>query len=111
MVKKTKADAEKFADSLTDKTEAEMFLKWFAEGDEEKVRGHFPAFYGKVVDAKPPVLNDDDFYAELQSVAKHHDNLKAVADRDGWLEGRGEQTPESVYYAEYPEHAPKKGGN
>lgn len=47
VVAKTKADAEKFAATLTMPGDADLFLDLFEKGQEDTIRGHFPDFYKK----------------------------------------------------------------
>ena len=47
------------------------------------------------------------WYEALTEVAKRHDNERAVRDFYAWTMNWRTETPEEVYYSQYPEHSPE----
>lgn len=50
--------------------------------------------------------SDTEWFFALQAVAARHGNAGAIRDFEGWTDGWQNQSPEAVYYAEFPEHQP-----
>jgi hypothetical protein len=48
----------------------------------------------------------DEWYEELRRIAKRHNNLAGIRDRDSWVAGWARKSPSDAYYEEYPEHTP-----
>ncbi len=46
----------------------------------------------------------EDWFADLQAIARKHNNIAGVRDYDGWTETWMHETPTAAYYGEFPEH-------
>jgi len=46
----------------------------------------------------------ENWFDELQRIAKLHNNASSVRDYEGWTADWETESPEDVYYAEFPEH-------
>lgn len=49
-------------------------------------------------------MNDYQFFHAVKAVAESHGVGSLVRDFEGWVEDRGDKTPEQVFYEEYPEY-------
>lgn len=111
MTNKTLNDAEKFAATLEHEGDAELFLEMFNKGQEDMIRGHFPAFYGDTKTAAPlsgGVINDPLNVDYIRIVEME----KAAAESAPTTEGTDETTAPAGDDggAAAEETKPKKGG-